>query len=133
MFEQELEAKFKSIFKAKKVSFAEPGESQEQGTLFITIEDPKFRFGDANVRARVTGQAVMFGRNDALTFGYFSQCISKASHDLTKDLFFEDIDGNTKRFGDIVQRGFSFTYFFNSQFDPAIGTIEEVDISVEDT
>lgn len=133
MFEDKLEKKFKSIFGVKKVTYAEPGESQEQETIFINVEEPKFKFSDKQATAMVTGQAVMFGRNDALTFGFFAKCISKASNDLTKDLFFENLDSNTKRFGDIVQRGFSFTYFFDSQFDPAVGTITSVTTTVEET
>lgn len=132
MFEQTLEDKFKAIFGVKKVTYAEPGDSQEQEVLFINVEDPKFRFPDKRAVATVTGQAVMFGRNDALTFGFFAKCIAKAPHSLTKDLFFENLDSNTKRFGDIVQRGFSFTFFFNSQHDPDVGTITIITTSVEE-
>ncbi len=133
MFEKDLEAKFKSIFGVKKVTYDTPGESQEQETLFIQVEEPKFSFGDKTAKAMVTGNAVMFGRNDALTFGFFSKCIAKAPNALTKDLFFTDFETNTQRFRDIVQRGFSFTYFFNSQFDPAVGNMEGVDITIEET
>ncbi len=132
MFEKDLEAKFKGIFGVEKVTYDAPGESQEQNALFIQVEEPKFNFSDKRVSAMVTGNAVMFGRNDALTFGYFSKCIAKASNDLTKDLFFSDFETNTQRFQNIVQRGFSFTYFFNSQYDPAVGTITSVTTSVEE-
>lgn len=133
MFEKELEEKFKSIFKVAKVTYAEPGESQEQNALFVNVETPRFSFKDGFAKARVSGQAVIFGRNDALTFGYLAQCVALADNALTKDLFFEDFDTNTKRFGDIVQRSFGFTYFFNSQHDPAIGTITSVTTTVEET
>lgn len=81
----------------------------------------------------VTGNAVMFGRNDALTFGFFSKAISNAPNALTKDLFFSDFETNTLRFRDIVQRGFSFTYFFNSQHDPDIGIINEIELTTEES
>ena len=58
----------------------------------------------------------MFGNNDKLTFGYFSKRIAKSDPEDTKSLFFYDIESNTKRFQNIVQRGFSFIYFFNSQY-----------------
>lgn len=137
MFEKELADKLKSIFKCTKVTFDEPGPkvdmAKEQGTLFVNVEMPKFTFSDGRVKAIVTGSASMFGRNDALTFGYFATSIEEAPYDLTKDLFFSDFEANTKRFRDIVERGFSFTYFFNSQHDPDIGTITSVDINIEET
>lgn len=133
MFEKELADKFKAIFAVKNVTYDDPGESQEQDKLFIQIEEPKFSFKDGRVKAMVTGSAVMFGRNEDLKFGFFSKAISGADKTLTKDLFFSDFEANTLRFRDIVQRGFSFTYFFNSQYDPAIGTITSVDTNVEET
>lgn len=133
MFEKELADKFKAIFDVKDVSYDNPGESQEQEKLWVSVETPKFTFADKKVKAIVTGSAIMFGRNDALTFGYLSQCISKASNALTKDLFFSDFESNTLRFRDKVQRGFNFTYFFNSQFDPDVGTIESVTINTQET
>lgn len=133
MFEKTLEDKFKAIFNVKKVTYAEPGDSQEQECLFINVEDPKFKFTDKKARAFVQGQAVIFGRNDALTFGFLAERIAKASNALTKDLFFEAVDANTKRFGDIVQRGFTFTYFFDSQHDPGIANMEDVTIQIEES
>jgi len=133
MFEKELAEKLKAIFKVKDVTFDAPGESREQDKLFIEIEEPHFRFTDKKARALVTGKGTMFGRNDALTFGFFSQAIALAPHSLTKDLIFRDFETNTLRFRDIVERGFSFTYFFNSQFDPAVGNMAGVSITIEET
>lgn len=133
MFEKKLEDKFKAIFGVKKVTYDTPGESQEQSILFVEVEAPKFTFGDGYVKAMVTGSAVMFGRNEDLTFGFFAKCISKAKNELTKDLFFEQLDSNTLRFRDIVQRGFSFTYFFNSQYDPDVGSITSIEQTIQET
>lgn len=133
MFEKELAEKFQAIFGVKKVSYDTPGDSKEQETLWIEVEQPKFSFKDGRATAMVTGNAVMFGRNDALTFGFLSKAIAQAPAALTKDLFFADFESNTQRFRDIVQRGFSFTYFFNSQYDPAIGTITSVTTTVEES
>ena len=133
MFEAELKEKFKAIFAVKEVTFDEPGESEEQNVLWVQIDEPKFTFKDGEVKALVTGSASMFGRNDALTFGYFAKAIAKAPNALTKDLFFTDFETNSNRFRDKVQRGFSFTYFFHSQHDPAIGTITSVTPIIEET
>lgn len=133
MFEKELAEKFKAIFPVKKVTYDVPGESREQDCLFIEVEQPKFTFKDGKAKAMVTGNAVMFGRLEDLTFGFFAKAIAKAPNALTKDLFFSDFEANTQRFRDIVQRGFSFTYFFNSQYDPAIGTITSVTTTVEES
>jgi hypothetical protein len=133
VFEKELKDKFKSIFAVNKVTYDTPGESEEKGTLFVQVENPKFSFKDGRVTAMVTGNAVIFGRGNELTFGFLSKAISTAHAELTKDLFFSDFESNTQRLRDIVQRGFSFTYIFKSQFDPAIGTMESVTTTVEES
>ena len=133
MFEKELAEKMKAIFKVKDVTFDAPGDSREQDKLFIEVEDPKFRITDKKARAMVTGKGTMFGRNEALTFGFFSQAIAIADNALTKDLIFRDFETNTPRFRDIVERGFSFTYFFSTQHDPAVGNMTSVDINIEET
>lgn len=133
MFEKELSDKMKAIFDVKEVTYDTPGDSREQDILWIEIENPKFNFSDKKAKAMVTGKGTMFGRNDALTYGFFSQAIAKAPNALTKDLFFSDFETNSNRFRDIVERGFSFTYFFNSQFDPAVGNMTSVDINIEET
>ncbi len=133
MFEEELKEKFKKIFKVKEVSYDAPGDSREQDKLWIDVETPKFTFSDKRVKAIVTGKGSIFGKNEALTFGFISQAIAGADKSLTKDLFFSDFESNSNRFRDIVERSFTFTYFFNSQYDPDIGTITSVTTSVEET
>lgn len=133
MFEQELADKFKSIFGVTKVTYDTPGESREQDCLFIEIENSKNNIRDGKAMGMVTGNAVMFQKNEALKFGFFSKAIALAPLELTKDLFFSEIESNTLRYRDLVQRGFSFTYFFNSQYDPSIGTITSVTTTVEES
>lgn len=132
MFEKQLESKFLKIFNCKKVSFDQPGESREQEVLFVEIEVAKNIVKDGQVVSKISGSASMFGNNDKLTFGYFSKRIAKSDPDDTKSLFFYDIESNTKRFQNIVQRGFSFIYFFNSQFDPETGSIDSVTFTTEE-
>ena len=131
MFEKELEAKFKGIFGVKKVTYDEPGESQEQGCIFVEIETSHNKIQDGRAKARVEGTGIMFGPNDKMPFGFFSKRIAKADLALTKDLFFYDFEENTKRYQNIVQRKFSFVYFFNGQYDPDTGSITEVDFIEE--
>lgn len=133
MFEKALEEKFKAIFKVAKVTYDQPGSSQEQEALFVEIENSYNSFSDQKEKARVTGKAIMFGNNEKLTFGFFSKAIAQADPNLTKDLFFFDFEANTKRFQNIVQRGFSFVYFYDGQYDPDTGSIEEIDFTVEET
>lgn len=133
MFEKELAEKMKAIFAVDEVNYDAPGDSREQNKLWLEIESPKFTFTDKKAKAIVTGKGTIFGRNDALTYGFFAKAIANAKNELTKDLFFSDFETNSNRFRDIVERGFSFTYFFNSQFDPAIGNMTSVDINIEET
>lgn len=133
MFEQELADKFKRIFGVSKVTYDTPGESREQDCLFIEIENARNEIKDGKAIGMATGNGVIFQKNQAIPFGFFSKAIAKADSSLTKDLFFFDIEANTQRYRDLVQRGFSFTYFFNSQYDPSIGTITSVTTTVEET
>lgn len=123
MFENKLIEKFKRIFKVSKVVYQEPGASQEQECLFITVENVASAFSDGNCKMKVTGTAVMFGYNKKLTFGFFSKAVANAENGDTKDLFLYDFEENTKTIGDIVQRSFSFVYFFSGQYDPNLGSI----------
>lgn len=132
MFEKQLESKFLKIFNCKKVTFDQPGQSQEQEVLFVEIEIAKNIVKDGQVISKISGSASMFGNNDKLTFGYFSKRIAKSEPEDTKSLFFYDIESNTKRYQNVVQRGFSFIYFFNSQYDPETGSIDSVTFTTEE-
>lgn len=130
MFEKDLEEKLKGIFEAHIVKFEMPGEHREQDVLFVEVEKAKTDVKDGRVHARVTGRCYFFAQAEKLPFGYFEKCI-KAHPGLTKDFFFYEIDENTRLYQNIVQRTFAFMYFFDSQYDPEIGTIESVEIEVE--
>lgn len=129
MIEQKIEDHFKAIFGVKKVSFDEPGESHEQDCLFVEIENSRNQPKDGHLVAQVSGKAMMIATNDKLPLGFFSGKIDKAKEH-TKDFFFSDFETNTRRFRNLVQRGFSFVYFFDGQYDPDLGTIESVTITI---
>lgn len=133
MFEKSLEDKFRAIFGVKKVTYDAQSNAFEQECLFIEIDQPRIKIKDKRAIGRITGRAYMNGPNDKLKFGYFQACIDKASNALTKDLFFEEIETNDVRYRGLVQRGFSFTYFFNSQYDPSLGSIESIELNLEET
>ena len=126
MFEKELEAKFKKIFGVEKVTYDQPGQSQEQEIIFVEIERATNVIKDGRQKSRVEGTGVMFGPNNKVMFGFFSKRIEKADPADTDPFFFFDIEENSKRFGNLVQRSFSFIYFFDGQYDPEIGSITSV-------
>lgn len=132
MFEKELEAKLKKIFKAQKVSYSQPSESKEQECLFVEIETSRNRFKDGRCVGRFEGNITMFGNADKMPFGYFAECIEQANPDDLKDIGFFNVESNSRIFQNIVQRTVEFTYFFNGQYDPAVGTMESVTLSTEE-
>jgi len=128
VFEAKLKQTLERIFQIK-ASFDQPSSAKEQEKLFIEIEDAKVNPKDGRIVAMVTGNCQMFGNNEKLPFGFFSKKIDKADNVDTFPFFFFDLEQNTRLFQNIVQRGFSFVYFFDSQYDPEIGTITDVNIT----
>jgi hypothetical protein len=126
MFERTLGDKFKTIFEVDRVKYEDPGESREQETLFIEIETSRNTIKDGRAFARVTGKASLFAQADKLPFAYFSKCIASHS-ELCQDVFFFDLEENSRLFQNIVQRTLSFVYFFDIQYDPEIGTITSLE------
>lgn len=129
--ENELLEKLKKIFAFKKATYDLPGESREQEVLFVTLDQNTGRPIDGRLIGRVEGSAIVFAQNDKMPSGYFSKAIERASAEDLKDFHFVDFEANTKIFQNIVQRGFSFIYFFNSQYDPDKGSIEEINFIQE--
>jgi hypothetical protein len=130
MFEKTLSDKLRAIFQVDKVTYAAPGESQEQNCIFIEVVSSKNSIKDTRALAKVTGKITVFASNERLPYGYFSKAIAQADADTTKDLFFYDFELNTRIFQNVAERSVSFVYFFDSQYDPDIGTINSVDIEV---
>ena len=131
MFEKKLADDLQAIFNVKKIVYDSPGEAAEQDCLFIEVENSWITVKDKRAMAKVSGSAIMFGQNDKLKFGFFSKAIAQAPKEITKNLFFSDFEENTKRARNLVQRSFSFVYFFDSQYDPETGTITNVTITEE--
>lgn len=140
MFEKTLTDKFLTIFEVQKVSFDNPGQTpdqdspgtNEQETLFVEITQSQNQIRNGIEHAKVIGKGHMVATNSKLPFGYFSKCIARHPSDCS-DLYFYDFEDNVRMHHDLVTRSFSFVYFFNSQYDPDIGNINQVDIEVETT
>lgn len=133
MFEKALEEKLKRIFHVKKVVYDQPGESREQDCIFIEVEQARNRVSDARFLSRVNGNLIIFGRSKELPFGFFSKAIAEADLELTHDIAFFDFELNSKYFRDLVQRTVSFVYFFDSQYDPDVGSITSMTTDIEVT
>lgn len=123
MFKKSLGERFSEIFGIEKVSFALPDpEAKEQECIFVEIENSRNTIRDGLAISKVSGNGMIVGRAEKVPFGFISKAIRR-NPDLTKDLFFFDFETNTKIYGDIIQMGFSFVYFFNEQYDPQIDKI----------
>ncbi len=133
MFEKTLAAKLKGIFDLDKVTYDRPSESKEQEGIFISVASARTRLIDAREITRVTGSLTIFASTEKLPFGYFAKRISQASADLTRGLFFHDFEENVGTFVNIAERRLSFVFLFDSQYDPAIGTLNEVNLSITES
>ncbi len=126
MFENQLKEDLKLIFKPEKVTYQQPSNLKEQSVLFVNVEQPQATFRDKIARFKVTGKCTMFGDSEKLTFGYFAKCISGASKELNSRFHFSEIDLNTKYYQNLVQRDFSFVYFYETEYDPDTGLITSI-------
>ncbi len=129
MFKTQMANQLKRIFEFDKVTFAIPGESEEQEGLFINVENAQTCVKDARQIARVTGKIHVFAQLNKLPYGYFSKCLAEAELADKSGFFFYDFEENKGTFQNIVERTLSFVYLFDSQYDPAIGTLNEVNLS----
>lgn len=128
MIETLLASKLKKIFDFDKVTFDHPGESEEQECLFVNISTCKDRLKDGLETARVQGVVTVFCNSQKLPYGYFSKKISAADKADKADLFFFDFEENAGTFRNISKRSLGFVFFYNSQYDPDIGTLNLVEL-----
>lgn len=126
MFENKLKSDLEKIFLVE-ATYDQPSEKREQGKLFITLDDSHNTIREGEQIARAYGSAVIFGTNDKIPFGFFSKAIQNADRTITKNFFFHEFESNTKTFQNLVQRGFSFVYFFHGQYDPDQGSITTIE------
>lgn len=131
MFRKEMGEKLKEIFGVKKVTFDQPGESYEQDTLFVEIEECLTRASHGRATAKVTGSVVIFSERDKLPYGFFAKRIAQAPGAATRDFFFFDTDvdalNSPARLQNISERRSRFVYLYSAQYDPNNGQITSVD------
>lgn len=132
MFEKQLKEKLKAIFKVKKVTFDHPSESKEQDCIFVKVENPRIRFKDGRATARVSGQILIQGNAENLPFGYLSKSYQESTKEEKKDIAFFNFEENETYYRNLVQRTAEFVYFFSTQYDPNVGTINEINVSIEE-
>lgn len=135
MFRDELLTTLSTIFGFKKTTYNAPSMdstgSFEQDTLFIQIDEAPFRVTEGKAMAKVLGSLIVFSQIEKLPFGFFNRKINMASHELTKNLFFFDIDSvpanSAARIQNIAERRLRFVYLYSSQYDPAHGLITSLE------
>lgn len=130
MFEKDLKEKIEKIFDMR-VTYDEPGESDEQEKLFVEITRARPKIKDGSETAMVEAQVSIFGNSDKMTFGFFMKQLDKADPVLKSKFFFFDLEQNARVFGNISQRSFSLVYFYSGQYDPEQGSITSIQNSIE--
>lgn len=128
MFEKALKDSLRQIFDFDKVTYDAVSEDEEQEVLFIEIESSKNSIKDGLQVAKVTGKLRTFANAEKLPFGYFSKKIQEADKSLTYPFFFYEFEESAQGFRNIVERSVSFVYFFDSQYNPELGTISSIDL-----
>lgn len=132
MFEKELKAILARIFDFQNTSFDDSSEQYEQEKLFIQVDAARSDITEARQKCLVRGTAYVYANSDKLPFGYFAKRIERASVTDRAKFFFSEIDRNERMTNNIVRRSVGFVFFFDAQYDPRVGIINEVNIDVED-
>lgn len=135
MFRNELVVTLASIFGFKKTTLNAPSVGPdgtfEQDTLFIQIDEAPFRVSEGKASAKVLGSLIVFSQFEKLPFGFFNRKIQSAPHELTKNLFFFDIDtvpaNSGARVINIAERRLRFVYLYSTQYDPSQGLITSLE------
>lgn len=124
-----LKSRLKSIFDFDKVTFDKPSESQEQEAVFVDVVKCESRIIDKREIHDVTAKVHAFANSEKLPLGYFSKCISNADPALKKEFFFYDFEESKGTYRNIVERSLSFRFLFDGQYDPNLGTLDELTLS----
>lgn len=114
------------------VSFDTPHpESTEQDVLFVSIEAARHTLKEKRHLARVTGRVRLFSQSLDAPTGFLSKRIAEADAEDTKCFFFFDLEETETRMLDLVFRTAGFVFFYDVQYNPEAGTINQVNISVQ--
>lgn len=132
MFEPILEAKLQRIFGFKKFDYAKPSSAEEQEVMFIQVTNARCRTKTALFTAKVTGTLEYFVRNDKMPFGTFAKKIGLAKKEDLAPFFFGP-EENKGTYRDITHRSVSFVFLFSGQYDPNVGTLETLNLTLVET
>lgn len=136
MFRDELSQKLSAIFGFKKTTFNAPSVdattgSFEQEVLFVEVDECKSRITQGTEIAKVTGSLIVFVQTNKMPFGYMSKRIQQADPELTKKLFFYDVDTNPNnspsKIQNIQERRAKFIYFHSAEYDPEHGELTSLE------
>lgn len=133
MFEKKLAEQVQKIFGISKVSFDTSGDSQEQEGIFIEISQARTRAKPSRQIAHVVGIIHVFAASNKLPYGFFAKAIEAAKPEDKRGFFFYNFEENKGTFRNIAQRSVGFQYLFDSQYDPAIGSIQTVNLQISET
>lgn len=133
LFRADLKSRFENIFGFRKVTFDAPNpETNEQDTLFIEIQEARTIARKGSANCKVTGYIVVYSQYDKLPFGFFAKKIAQAAPELTRELFFFDVDLNVEKnrgmTQNLVERRTRFVFLFQEQYDPNQGTMTGLDL-----
>jgi hypothetical protein len=131
MFKTQIHDKLLNIFNVKKVTFELPSEAKEQECIFIHVDSAVSKVTNGRAIAKVQGTLSIFANGEKLPFGFFHKKINSANIDDSANFFFYNMDVNVTYFGNLIERKASFVYFYNEQYDPNNGEINELNFSNE--
>lgn len=128
MFRKDLQDRLEKIFGIEKTTFLSPSDKFEQDTLFIDILETRPRMSSAKggrETAMVTGMLTVYSQDNKLPFGFFAKAIERAEKETVRPFFFFDVDADVPnspaRQVNIHERRTSFTFLYDSQYDPSRG------------
>lgn len=127
-----MEEQLQRIFDLKKVTFDKPSDSHEQRAIFVQMEKADIRIRDKREIANARGVLHVFAPNDEMPYGYFAKKIAEAKPEDTAGWFFgpEEPVGVIRN---VLQRRMDFQFLFDGQYDPNVGRLESITLSVTET
>lgn len=110
-------------------------DEDEQDRIFIevTLCRPRVSGRDGGrENAKVIGDLIVTSQDQKFSYGYFTKCIEKANPELTRPLFFYDVDAVVSSEGvmNVHERRTSFVFLYDSQFDPDKGEMTSLDTTI---
>lgn len=132
MFRKKLVSDLEQMFGFNKTTFLKDSDDFEQDVLFIEIDRSNSKISNVSGGrqiARVVASLVVYSQDDRLPYGFFSKRL-EAYPDIAKSFFFsvvdEDVPESPARIQNIHERRCDFIYFYDSQFDPNRGELNEL-------